>query len=145
MKQVMLFAFGLFICFVGTVQIAQANAPSPETLRSLTHAEAVKPLTKKEIRKQERLHKKANWLGNLITKKIEKVQKKEEKTGKNLFDSLDEYLRLTLIFFLAAVILGVLASLMGGIAVLAEVTAILASASAVAAVIFFILWLAENV
>lgn len=145
MKQITLLVLGLLICFAGSIQMAHANTPSPETLRSLSHTELAKPLTKKEIRKQERLKKKANWLGNLITKKIDKVQKKEEKTGKQIFDSLDEYLRLTLIFFLAAVVFAVLASLMGGIAVLAEVTAILAGASAVAAVIFFILWLAENV
>ena len=141
MKKSILFAClfllgGLSFTFAGT------GAPVPV---SSSQTEQAGQLSKQEMRQQQRLVKKVNWLDRLITQKVEKSGEKAEKSGRQIFDSLDHYLRLALIFFIAAVILSVLASLMSGIAVFAEITAILAGASAVASVIFFILWLAENV
>lgn len=139
MKKSILFAC-LFLLGGLSFTLAGSGAPAP-----LLHSEQAGQLSKQEMRQQQRLEKKVNWLDRMITQKVEKANKKAEKSGRQIFDSLDHYLRLALIFFLAAVILSVLASLMGSIAVLAQITAILAGASAVAAVIFFILWLAENV
>lgn len=144
MKKTVLFTFLGCLFFLGGISPVWAGASTP-LLTPPDQQEQARQLTKKEIRQQERLQKKVNWLDRMITKKVEKAQEKEKKSGRKIFDSLDEYLRLTLIFFIAAVVFAILASLMSGIAVLAEVTAILSGASAVAAVIFFILWLAENV
>ncbi len=141
MKKSILFAC-LFL--LGGLSFTWAGTGAPVPAPSL-QTEQAGQLSKQEMRQQQRLAKKVNWLDRMITQKVEKAKEKAKKSGRQIFDSLDQYLRLALIFFIAAVIFSVLASLMSGIAVFAEITAILAGASAVASVIFFILWLAENV
>ena len=135
MNKTLLLTLVLAFCSTLAFQPAVATVGAPHSNNLLENATISKPLNKKEIRKQERLREKSERLQNLITKK---VQKHEQKTGKKIFDSLDHYLRLTLIFFLAAVVFSILSAFVSPIAYLA-------GAAALVSVVFFILWLSENV
>ncbi|MDX2283804.1 MAG: hypothetical protein NW241_06560 [Bacteroidia bacterium] len=118
MKQILVLILTLvFISLSAAPAVAAAVAPAPEA------AAAPAP----ESRRQEKLQQ-------LLDKKMDKLEQKASKKPMEL----DRYLKLAIIFFIAAVIFSV-------VSVFVPFIWILSSLAGLAATIFFILWLVELV
>ena len=131
----------LLFAFLFSIAAIPVNAGS--AMPKATAAEAPKTLTKKELRKQKRAEKIANFVKKRLEKKAEKISKKRKKGA---FGDWDRNLQLAAIFAAIALILGILwrifvSSSIGGYALFGTLTGL----AWLAAAVFLVLWLIENV
>ena len=133
--KLLLFAFLFSIAAIPVnAGSAMPKAPAPE---------AQKTLTKKELRKQKRAEKVANFVKKRMEKKAEKISKKRKKGA---FGDWDRNLQLAAIFAAIAIILGILwrvfiSSSLTGYGLFATLSGL----AWLAAAVFLVLWLIENV
>lgn len=105
--------------------------------------EAAKPMTKKELRKQKRAEKVANFVKKRMEKKAAKISKKRKKGA---FGDWDKNLQLAAIFAAIAIVLGILWRVfVSGSITGYGLFATLSGLAWLAAAVFLVLWLIDNV
>ena len=131
---ILLFTLGLLGLAVPATHAAGVSAPR-------TSAEAVEAptaLSKKELRQQRRMEKQSA-----------RISKWMSKFDKNSTTALDRYLRLAILCAVGAVVLSIIAGIIifipGAGGFLATLIWSLASIAWLAGVVFFVLWLIEEV
>lgn len=110
---------------------------APAKSLSVTEGPSVtkRALTKKELRQQKRAQKLNKFIQKRLQKRAAKIEKQRGKQG---FGDLDRNLQLAVIFGVAALALIIMSSLISFLSVISAI-------AWVAALVFLILWLVENV
>jgi len=142
MKKITLLFLSFFLTFSLSTSLYAANAPVE------TNKPVERTLSAKELKKQQRLEKKAEKIGTFLEKRLEKKLAKSSPDKKR---ALDPKLKSSLIFLAASILVSVIGSvfavLLGwtGIgAIIALLVYLIALALFVVAVIKFLGWLADQ-